>query len=82
MSRRTASLTDDIVADELMISGVWIALTVIVIAAGIAILRHRLYDINLIINRTLVYGTLSAGVIGCMCCSSVRWARCFSRAAI
>jgi signal transduction histidine kinase len=64
MSRRTASLTDDIVAGELMISGVWIALTVIVICAGIAILRHRLYDINLIINRTLVYGTLSAGVIG------------------
>jgi hypothetical protein len=33
------------------------------IAVGVAVLRYRLYDINVLINRTLVYGTLSAALI-------------------
>jgi signal transduction histidine kinase len=34
------------------------------IATSIAILKHRLYDIDLVINRTLVYGGLSTTIIG------------------
>ncbi len=34
--------------------------TLLPIAVGIAVLKYRLYDIDLLINRTLVYGTLTA----------------------
>lgn len=40
------------------INGLFVPL--IPIAVGIAILKHRLYDIDLLINRTLVYASLSA----------------------
>ena len=41
----------------------YLILLLIPVSIGIAMLRHRLFDVDLVINRTLVYGTLTASVV-------------------
>ena len=41
----------------------YLSLLLIPLSIGIAILRHRLFDIDLVINRALVYGVLTASVV-------------------
>jgi len=40
-----------------------VSFTAVPIAVGFAVLKYRLYDIDVIINRTLVYGSLTAVLV-------------------
>lgn len=59
-----ALLNSQVAGNVLGGGSAYLALMLIPIFLGIAILRDQLFDIDLIINRTLVYGTLTACVIG------------------
>ena len=57
-------LGDNPASQEFSIIATDITVVTIVVATGVAILRYRLWDIHIFVNRTLVYGSLSALVIG------------------
>ena len=54
----------DVLPRQLSSYVVFTAMLLLPAAVGVAVLRYRLYDIDVVVNRSLVYGGLSGGVVG------------------
>src|ERR671912_1909526 len=57
-------------------AGWWLTLTIVPLSLSIAVLRYRLYDIDVVINRTLVYGSLTVmlGLVYLVSVASLQYA--------
>jgi signal transduction histidine kinase len=60
----SAVISDPAAAANLQNASISLAIAAVPIAIGIAVFRYRLYDIDLVINKTLVYGSLAVFITG------------------
>ena len=59
-----AGQNNNALAQLIVVSGDYLFFLLIPFSIGFAILRYHLWDIDILINRTLVYSVLTAGVVG------------------